>query len=323
MKHLISSLLIILPLLASSQKTDVQYPKISKEIQAMRGPDQAYRIKWMKLRQKGKQGTKKYKQVTEKLKSIDRENTARMREIVDEIGWPTFDKVGRKASNTAWLIVQHADRRPHFQARCLPLLKAAVEAGQAEADDYAYLYDRVQVAKGGKQLYATQTTTDDSTKERFFQAIEDEAKVQERRTKMGVEQPIEAYAQSMGFTYTVPTQAEAEAKVISDDASFNEAVRLARKAMTSGDFNKAAEAYLKASNYYGRMSAEDYIATARSISLAKHEAAGWAYVFLMKAIMHGYPKSKHFDLDSDFNYLKLEGPENWEDLLVVVKEAQE
>ena len=40
----------------------------------------------------------------------DRRNTARMQEIVKQIGWPTFDKVGEGPSNNAWLLVQHADR---------------------------------------------------------------------------------------------------------------------------------------------------------------------------------------------------------------------
>jgi hypothetical protein len=41
--------------------------------------------------------------------SIDVANTQRMKEIVEQMGWPTRSKVGARASEMAWLLVQHAD----------------------------------------------------------------------------------------------------------------------------------------------------------------------------------------------------------------------
>lgn len=54
---------------------------------------------------------------------IDKQNTDYLEKVVDEGGWPTISKVGDEASQVAWLLVQHADHKPEFQAKCLELLK--------------------------------------------------------------------------------------------------------------------------------------------------------------------------------------------------------
>jgi len=119
---------------------DIKYPDLAKEIRSMRDDDQKLRRKWSKMTKKGKSKSKKYKSLTEKLIAKDINNTVRMKEIIDQYGWPTYDLVGERSSNNAWLLVQHADRDPLFQMKCLPLLKTAVDEGQANPSNYAYLY---------------------------------------------------------------------------------------------------------------------------------------------------------------------------------------
>lgn len=46
-------------------------------------------------------------------------------------------------AHAAWLIAQHADRRPAFQRRCLKLLTHAVASGEASAAGLTHLTDRV------------------------------------------------------------------------------------------------------------------------------------------------------------------------------------
>lgn len=137
-------LLFSFSLSAQGEKADIRYPDLAKELIRRRTVDQKGRIKYMKLRKKGKGDTPKFKRFVEGLIRIDQENTNRMREIVSEIGWPTISKVGERASNAAWIIVQHADRQPDFQAYCLPLVKEGFDAGQVNPSNYAYLYDRVK-----------------------------------------------------------------------------------------------------------------------------------------------------------------------------------
>ena len=87
--------------------------------------------------------------------NVDKENTKRLGEMVDEIGWPTPSKVGSKAARAAWLIAQHADYNPEFQEKCLELLQDSKDA-DIDPSDIAYLTDRVRVNTGRKQLYGTQ-----------------------------------------------------------------------------------------------------------------------------------------------------------------------
>jgi hypothetical protein len=317
---------LVLPLMAYAQKAKgaptVTYPAISADIIARRKADQGYRMKYVKLIKKGKQGTKKYKAITDKLLAVDRDNSNRMREIVAEIGWPTYDKVGKYASYTAWLLVQHADRQPLLQANCLPLLKAAVEAGQASPSNYAYLYDRVQIARGDKQYYATQPANNRVTGEKYFATIEDEAGVQERRVAMGVEQPISDYATSMGFPYTLPSVEEAEKREQDRKATVAEYLGKAKEAMTAKDYQVAAENYLQASFYYGYLTTEDYVAAARATALAENKSySGTACFHLMKATLRGYPNHASFATSEDFDFLRMTSPENWSSLMALVREV--
>ncbi|MCR9248546.1 MAG: formylglycine-generating enzyme family protein [bacterium] len=90
---------------------------------------------------------------------VDRDNTAFMMRIVDRFGWPTDAMFGSGAARAAFLMVQHADHEPEFQARCLPILTAAAERGEASKVAVAYLTDRVRVKQHRPQLYGTQYQT--------------------------------------------------------------------------------------------------------------------------------------------------------------------
>jgi Family of unknown function (DUF6624) len=85
---------------------------------------------------------------------VDRANTARMREVVAQYGWPGYALVGVDGAHAAWLLVQHAPAE--FQEECLPLLEDAVCRDDAAPRDLAYLTDRVLMYRGEPQVYGTQ-----------------------------------------------------------------------------------------------------------------------------------------------------------------------
>ena len=87
---------------------------------------------------------------------VDRENTARLKEIVAAHGWPTRELVGDEAAKAAFLLAQHADHDPEFQAHCLPLLEQAAARGEASKSAVAYLTDRVRVKQQRPQVHGTQ-----------------------------------------------------------------------------------------------------------------------------------------------------------------------
>jgi hypothetical protein len=118
--------------------------------------------------------------------NVDTRNSARMREILDEFGWPGWSLVGRDGAEAAWALIQHADLQPDLQQRGLALLRGAVEADDASPGDLAYLIDRVLVAQDLPQIYGTQIGPGPEGEVAPRTPIEDEANVDARRAAAGL-----------------------------------------------------------------------------------------------------------------------------------------
>lgn len=95
---------------------------------------------------------------------LDKKNVLVLKEIIQKHGWPTINLVGRRASNNAWLIIQHADFDLAFQQKCLILLRKVAKDKRVSPENLAYLTDRVLVNKGKSQIYGTQFYTTKSGK---------------------------------------------------------------------------------------------------------------------------------------------------------------
>ena len=86
-------------------------------------------------------------------------HSSKMREILSIYGWITISKFGTEYDRKAWLLVQHADNDPFFQAGVLFILEYLSYKGETDKKNYAYLYDRVASKFGGVgivQKYGTQ-----------------------------------------------------------------------------------------------------------------------------------------------------------------------
>lgn len=293
---------------------EILHPKLAEELIAMRDSDQKLRIKWGGMIRKGKSGSKRYKALSHQLLNADRQHTQRMKEIVAEIGWPTFDKVGPMASRSAWVLVQHADRDPFFQAKCLALMEEALKAEQVYPRNYAYLYDRVQVAFGEKQLYATQSTSNNGLWEGHFQPIADESQVQERREAMGITRHVEEYAASMGFKYTTPTEEQALQRSDSIVKAYRTYRDLGLEDMEKMDWKQAIQHLERATQCHGSVQAEDYVYLARALSLSEDPQARRAFYPLIRAIVQGYEPVESLDTDPDLDYLRSVLTDSWTDI---------
>ncbi|MEV7508320.1 DUF6624 domain-containing protein [Streptomyces sp. NPDC091201] len=135
---------------------------------------------------------------------VDAENSAWLKAVVAEHGWPGITLVGEQGADDAWLIVQHADREPAFQRDVLALLEAAVDDGDASPRHLAYLTDRVLVNSGKPQLYGTQYAGEGENLRP--QPVRDADHLDQRRAAMGLE-PAASYDQRMRATYA-PTEKE-------------------------------------------------------------------------------------------------------------------
>src|SRR5581483_6050730 len=149
----------------------MEYQRIATELNAMAKADQEMR-------------TQSIKDISLWDDSIDHKNTTRLKEIITQSGWPTITKVGPKASQSAWLIVQHATAEPDFMKRCLGLMQR-VKKGDVAPTNIAFLEDRILTMEGKLQVYGTQFHTVDGVTTPF--PIEDPEYVDERRARVGLD----------------------------------------------------------------------------------------------------------------------------------------
>jgi hypothetical protein len=134
--------------------------------------------------------------------AIDGDNTARMRAIILQYGWPSHELVGRDGSEAAFVLVQHSDYM--LQKDVLPLVKNAFLTGTLRGQDFALLQDRVLVKEGKPQIYGTQfkITGNDLVPD----PIEDELNVDRRRADVGLPSLAEYldFAKRMYFQQNPP-----------------------------------------------------------------------------------------------------------------------
>ena len=116
-----------------------------------------------------------------RIRQAEARHVKRLKEIVARHGWPTETLVGEHAASAAWLIVHHAERDAAFQRRVLELMEALVPKGEANAQLYAYLYDRTHKP----QRYGTQGSCVGPGQWQP-RAIEDPSRLEERRREAGL-----------------------------------------------------------------------------------------------------------------------------------------
>lgn len=125
-----------------------------------------------------------------------------MKQILAVHGWITISKFGVDADHQAWLLIQHNDGDLFFKAGCLFVLTQLIENGQTDAQNYAYMYDRVCLNFGMKQKYGTQfmVTEDKEIVLYPYEGTLEDLNV--RREKIGVVQSVAEYIELLGLVYT-------------------------------------------------------------------------------------------------------------------------
>ena len=102
----------------------------------------------------GSQSQRFNKQST--IREIDQVHGDRLKEIVAHIGWPTRELVGLKATQAAYMVIQHTGHDIEFQNQCLALMVDLVEQGELPASYVALLTDRIRFFQGQPQVFGTQ-----------------------------------------------------------------------------------------------------------------------------------------------------------------------
>lgn len=128
---------------------------------------------------------------------VDEQNRDRLKEIINEYGFPTEKLIGKEAMHGVWAIIQHADGDKDWQKSMLPYVELGVSNGEFSKNDYAYLYDRIQVNHGLPQRYGSQfEKVDRLNKIAELRETEDLKNLDNRRREMDM-MPIELYKQYM------------------------------------------------------------------------------------------------------------------------------
>jgi hypothetical protein len=156
----------------------MDYKSIAEKIIDLKNADLALRNK---LVQSG-QLSEGY---NEEMKELHNRNAKILSDIIDTIGYPTIDKVGKEANEAAWLVIQHSIGQPEFMKKSAELLKSAVNENKADPKSLAYLTDRIAVLEGKPQLYGTQFDWDEhgNLSPNLF---DDLNKVNKRRKSIGL-----------------------------------------------------------------------------------------------------------------------------------------
>ncbi|HKX31740.1 MAG TPA: DUF6624 domain-containing protein [Blastocatellia bacterium] len=136
------------------------------------------------------------KERANRVKEVAHLHFNRMKEIVNQYGWPGKTMVGSFGAQAAFLMVQHSDGELEFQKKCLELLKEAAAKKEATLEHVAYLTDRILVAEKKKQVYGTQFGPCEKDDPNGPCPIEDPEHVEDRRKEMGM-MPLTKYMEMM------------------------------------------------------------------------------------------------------------------------------
>jgi len=132
---------------------------------------------------------------------LDLENTARLKEVVAQQGWPRKSTWGEGPAQAAWMILQHSPDT-EFQAEMLPMLAGLLPEKECSASGYALLYDRVQLRHGRPQRFGSQVRKVDGRWEPV-PPLQEPERLDALRSEMGLP-PMADYLKQIEKMYDLP-----------------------------------------------------------------------------------------------------------------------
>lgn len=132
--------------------------------------------------------------------AIDSSNQAMVKSILKKYGWLPKSKIGEKASEAIFFVIQHSEAeliRQYF-----PSLKDLASRQEASPVHAAMMEDRLLVNDGKKQKYGTQATSDSTTNGKaYIWPVENPNIVNQLRKDAGFDLTVEANAKRLGAIY--------------------------------------------------------------------------------------------------------------------------
>lgn len=174
---------------AQDRSTDPEIADVQALIAAQWTADQAARQAYVQLQTEDRSGAAFWAQRLSTAHAVltDAQSTRLMRDLLERYDWIDSRRFGTRVGSHAWILVQHADRHPDFQALALERMEAYLGEGGVRLRDYAYLYDRVAVNTGRLQRYGTQPEAEcDEAGGLALRPVEDLEGLDARRAQMGL-----------------------------------------------------------------------------------------------------------------------------------------
>ena len=162
--------------------------------------DQRFRWEINEIEKKYGWGSDEMKILIRNTLLYDSLNQVIVTDIINKYGWLGTDDIGIEGNATLFLVIQHANIKT--QVEYLPMMRDAVNKGNARAASLALLEDRVALRQGGKQIYGSQISRDDKTGKYYVMSLEDPDNVDKRRQQVGLG-PIKDYVSEWGIIWDV------------------------------------------------------------------------------------------------------------------------
>lgn len=112
-------------------------------------------------------------------------NEKRIREILDQFGWPTKEMAGEQGNWTICNVIQHSDNAVRLEY--LPLMRQAVKDKKLEPRFLVRAEDRIATERGDLQVYGGQMKYYPETKGFNLWPVLEPENIDKRRTEIGLD----------------------------------------------------------------------------------------------------------------------------------------
>ncbi|QHL87175.1 hypothetical protein GU926_06915 [Nibribacter ruber] len=178
----------------TKSEKQIPYEVLRVELEQILDSDQAVREGFSEVKEEDRNA------FFQKMQKVDSVNQAKVLTILKQYGWLPQSKVGQKAAEGIFFVIQHSPLK--VIETYLPQMKKLAQEGEASKTLAAMMEDRLLMFQGKKQIYGTQANTmvtKDGTM--AIWPIENPEKVNERRKTIGFSETVEEYARLLKAAY--------------------------------------------------------------------------------------------------------------------------
>ncbi len=163
---------------------------ISQLVDSLYTVDQNIQLAHIEAIQSGKK--EKIKELALEQKRTFKRHIPILKEIYNQIGYPTIERVGKESSTKFFTMIQHAGADVAFQEMMLDIISTEVKKGNVNGKDFAFLTDRVKLVQQQVQVYGTQVEFNTTLGQVYPKPLIDSINVNTRRKEIGLK-PLENY----------------------------------------------------------------------------------------------------------------------------------